>query len=274
MSKVWFVTGSSRGLGRAIVTAALDAGDRVAATARNPRQLQDLVERYGDRVLPIALDVADEGAVRSAVKEAVDAFGRLDVVVNNAGYGDLAAVEDIALEDFRAQIDANFFGVVHVTKAVLPILREQGAGHLFQVSSIGGRVGSVGLAAYQSAKWAVGGFSTVLAQEVAPFGVKVTVLEPGGMRTDWSGSSMAIPPISDPYLPTVGAAAERRRAATGTEPTDPSKVAAVLLDLAGRDDAPLRLLIGADAYALAAATAARQTESDERWRAVSESVGF
>jgi NAD(P)-dependent dehydrogenase (short-subunit alcohol dehydrogenase family) len=217
---------------------------------------------------------ADDAAVRSAIKEAVDAFGRLDVVVNNAGYGDLAAVEDIALDDFKAQIDTNFYGVVHVTKAVLPILREQGAGHLFQVSSIGGRVGSVGLAAYQSAKWAVGGFSTVLAQEVAPLGVKVTVLEPGGMRTDWSGSSMAIPPISDPYLPTVGASAERRRAAAGTEPIDPSKVADVVRDLAGRDDAPLRLVIGADAYALAAATAAAQTASDERWRAVSESVGF
>jgi NAD(P)-dependent dehydrogenase (short-subunit alcohol dehydrogenase family) len=148
MSKVWFITGSSRGLGREIVTAALDAGDRVAATARNPRQLNDLVERYGDRVLPLALDVADDAAVRSAVKAAVDAFGRLDVVVNNAGYGDLAAVEDVALDDFRAQIDTNFYGVVHVTKAVLPILREQGSGHLFQVSSIGGRVGSVGLAAY------------------------------------------------------------------------------------------------------------------------------
>lgn len=274
MSKVWFVTGSSRGLGRAIVTAALDAGDRVAATARDPRQLQDLVERYGNRVLPIALDVADDAAVRSAVKEAVDAFGRLDVVVNNAGYGDLVAVEDIALDDFKAQIDTNFYGVVHVTKAVLPMLREQGAGHLFQVSSIGGRVGSVGLAAYQSAKWAVGGFSTVLAQEVAPLGVKVTVLEPGGMRTDWSGSSMAIPPVSDPYLPTVGASAERRRAAAGTEPIDPSKVADVVRDLAGRDDAPLRLVIGFDAYALAAATAAAQAESDERWRAVSESVDF
>jgi NAD(P)-dependent dehydrogenase (short-subunit alcohol dehydrogenase family) len=273
MSKVWFITGSSRGLGREIVTAALDAGDRVAATARNPRQLDDLVERYGDRVLPLALDVADDAAVRSAVKVAVDAFGRLDVVVNNAGYGDLAAVEDVALDDFRAQIDTNFYGVVHVTKAVLPILREQGSGHLFQVSSIGGRVGSVGLAAYQSAKWAVGGFSTVLAQEVAPFGVKVTVLEPGGMRTDWSGSSMTVPPISDPYLPTVGASAERRRAAAGTEPIDPSKVAEVVRDLVGRDDAPLRLLIGADAYALAVGAAATQAESDERWRAVSESVG-
>ncbi|GAA1671800.1 SDR family NAD(P)-dependent oxidoreductase [Glycomyces endophyticus] len=272
MSKVWFVTGSSRGLGRAVVTAALDAGDRVVATARDPRQLGDLVAQYGDRVLPLALDVADDAAVRAAVKAGHEAFGRLDVVVNNAGYGDLAAVEDVDLADFKAQIDTNFYGVVHVSKAVVPILREQGSGHLVQVSSIGGRVGSVGLAAYQSAKWAVGGFSTVLAQEVAPFGVKVTVLEPGGMRTDWSGSSMVIPPISDPYRATVGASAERRRASTGTEPTDPAKVAAVIRDLAGRDDAPLRLLIGTDAYALAAAASRTQAESDEHWRAVSESV--
>ncbi|RRS01302.1 SDR family NAD(P)-dependent oxidoreductase [Glycomyces terrestris] len=274
MSKVWFVTGSSRGLGRAVVTAALDAGDRVAATARNPRQLDDLVERHGDRVLPLALDVADAAAVQRAVQESVTAFGRLDVVVNNAGYGDLASVEDVTPEDFRAQIDTNFYGVVHVSKAVLPILREQGSGHLFQVSSIGGRVGSVGLAAYQSAKWAVGGFSTVLAQEVAPFGVKVTVLEPGGMRTDWSGSSMSIPPVSEPYRSTVGAFAKVRRAYTGTEPTDPAKVAEVVRDLAGREDAPLRLLIGADAYRIAIATSEAQRESDERWRAVSESVAF
>jgi NAD(P)-dependent dehydrogenase (short-subunit alcohol dehydrogenase family) len=272
MSKVWFVTGSSRGLGRAIVEAALEAGDRVVATARKPAQLDDLVARYGDRVLPVALDVTSNDDVQQAVKQGLAAFGRYDVVVNNAGYGDVAAVEDVTLADFRAQIDTNFYGVVQVTKAVLPILREQGSGHIFQVSSLGGRIGSVGLAAYQSAKWAVGGFSTVVAQEVAPLGVKVTVLEPGGMRTDWAGSSMTIPPISEPYQPTVSAFADMLRTATGGEASHPAKVAQVVRELAGRDDAPVRILLGADAVQYAHAAAQALAESDANWRELSESV--
>ncbi|MFJ6088458.1 SDR family NAD(P)-dependent oxidoreductase [Streptomyces sp. NPDC092369] len=276
MSKVWFVTGSSRGLGRAIVTAALEAGDRVVATARKPAQLDDLAARYGDRIHPLALDVTDLDQVQSAVEEGLKAFGHYDVVVNNAGYGDLASVEDVTIEDFRAQIDTNFYGVVHVSKAVVAVLREQGHGHIFQVSSLGGRIGSFGLAAYQSAKWAVGGFSTVLAQEVAPFGVKVTVLEPGGMRTDWAGSSMTVPPISEPYQQTVGAFSEAIRnqdpKAAAAHSADPAKVAQTILDLAGREDAPVRLLLGVDAVQYATAAAQALAESDEKWRPVSESV--
>ncbi|MGV9706856.1 SDR family NAD(P)-dependent oxidoreductase [Streptomyces sp. NPDC003483] len=274
MSKVWFVTGSSRGLGRAIVEAALEAGDRVVATARKPAQLDDLVARHGDRILPLALDVARDDDVRRAVREGLDAFGRYDVVVNNAGYGDIASVEDVTPEAFRAQIDTNFYGVVQVTKAVLPVLREQGAGHIFQVSSVGGRVGSAGLSAYQSAKWAVGGFSTVLAQEVAPLGIQVTVLEPGGMRTDWAGSSMTIPPVSEPYRQTVGGFADmiRSSAASGSAESDPVKVARVVRDLAGRQDAPVRIVLGAQAYGIAQAAARAIAESDEKWREVSESV--
>ncbi|MGW4675035.1 SDR family NAD(P)-dependent oxidoreductase [Streptomyces sp. NPDC004324] len=274
MSKVWFVTGSSRGLGRAIVEAALEAGDRVVATARKPAQLDDLVVRHGDRILPLALDVARDDDVRRAVREGLEAFGRYDVVVNNAGYGDIASVEDVTPEAFRAQIDTNFYGVVQVTKAVLPVLREQGAGHIFQVSSVGGRVGSAGLSAYQSAKWAVGGFSTVLAQEVAPLGIQVTVLEPGGMRTDWAGSSMTIPPVSEPYRQTVGGFADmiRSSAASGSAESDPVKVARVVRDLAGRQDAPVRIVLGAQAYGIAQAAARAIAESDEKWREVSESV--
>jgi NAD(P)-dependent dehydrogenase (short-subunit alcohol dehydrogenase family) len=155
MSKVWFVTGSSRGLGRSFVETALAAGDRVAATARKPERLNDPVDRYGDALLPIALDVVDFSAVEAAVDETVETFGRIDVVVNNAGYGDFAALEDMSLPIFRAQIDTNFYGVVHVTKVLIPVLRNQGSGHIFQVSSLGGRIGTVGLAAYHSAKWAV-----------------------------------------------------------------------------------------------------------------------
>jgi len=273
MSKVWFVTGSSRGLGRAIVEGALEAGERVVATARKPEQLDDLVTRYGDRIRPVALDVTDADQVPAAVQAGLDAFGRYDVVVNNAGYGDIAAIEDVTLEDFKAQIDTNFYGVVLVTKAVLPILRRQKAGHVFQVSSLGGRIGTVGLGAYQSAKWAVGGFSSVLAAEVAPLGIKITVLEPGGMRTDWAGSSMTIPPISEPYQQTVGQLVTMLRSAGGGgEASDPAKVARVIRDLAGRDDAPVRLLLGTDAIAYATAAGQALTESDQQWRAVSESV--
>ncbi|MYV45581.1 SDR family NAD(P)-dependent oxidoreductase [Streptomyces sp. SID2888] len=275
MSKVWFVTGSSRGLGRAIVAAALEAGDRVVATARKPAQLDDLVARHGDRIHPVGLDVTDPEQVRSAVQEGLKVFGRYDVVVNNAGYADLASVEDVTVEDFRAQIDTNLYGVVHVSKAVLPLLREQGSGHIFQVSSVGGRIGSVGLAAYQSAKWAVGGFSTVLAQEVAPFGIKVTVLEPGAMRTDWAGSSMTIPPVSEPYQQTVGGFADMVKSLTETasaHSADPARIARTVVDLAGRDDAPLRLLLGRDAVQYGGAAARQLAESDEKWRPVSESV--
>ncbi|MGY5010530.1 SDR family NAD(P)-dependent oxidoreductase [Streptomyces sp. 900105755] len=276
MSKVWFVTGSSRGLGRAIVENALKAGDRVVATARRPEQLGDLVDGYGDRVLPLALDVTNPDDVKKAVQTGLAAFGRYDVVVNNAGYGNTAAVEDVTLADFRAQIDTNFYGVVYVTKAVLPILREQGAGHIFQVSSLGGRIGSPGLAAYQSAKWAVGGFSTVLAQEIAPFGVKVTVLEPGGMRTDWAGPSMSIPPISEPYRQTVGAFADMIRnsdpEAAAANSADPARIAEIIADLSGRDDAPVRILLGKDAVQYWDAAGAALAESDAKWRSVSESA--
>ena len=274
MSKVWFITGSSRGLGRKIVEAALAAGDSVVATARKPEQLSDLSEKFGSRMLLLAMDVADSAGVAKAVAEGHKVFGRYDVVVNNAGYGDTASIEDTTIESFEKQIATNFLGVVYVTKAVLPILRQQGAGHIFQVSSVGGRVGSPGLGAYQSAKWAVGGFSTVLAQEVAPLGIKVTVLEPGGMKTDWAGSSMSVPPVSAPYQQTVGAFAKMLRDHSGSEPTDPAKVAQVVLKLANKDDAPLRLLLGMDAVFYAPTAAKTLADSDAKWHDLSMSVGF
>jgi len=272
MSRIWFVTGSSRGLGREIVVAALEAGDSVVATARKAEQLDDLVKRYGDRVLALAMDVSDAGAVNTAVARAKGRFGRLDAVVNNAGYANMASIEDISIDDFRAQMSTNFEGVVLVTKAVLPILRAQGSGHIFQISSVGGRIGSAGLSAYQSAKFAVRGFSLVLAQEVAPLGIKVTVIEPGGMRTDWAGSSMQTPPVSEPYQPTVGRFVEMLRAYAGQEASDPAKVAQALLKLAGRSDAPVELLMGADAYEYATRAAEALAESDRTWRDLTVSV--
>jgi NAD(P)-dependent dehydrogenase (short-subunit alcohol dehydrogenase family) len=266
MPQVFFLTGSSRGLGRQVAEAALAAGNRLVATARDPATLADLADRYGSRVLPVALDVTDPGAAVAAVAAGTAAFGRIDVVVNNAGYANLAAVEDIALDDFRAQVDANLFGVVNVTKAALPALRAQGGGHIIQVSSIGGRLATPGLSAYQAAKWAVGGFSEVLAREVGPLGIKVTVLEPGGMRTDWAGSSMRVPPISEPYAATVGAiAAMHGEHGSDGALGDPAKVAQVVLAVAGMAEPPLRLILGSEAYAYATAAARARAESDAAW---------
>lgn len=271
-SKVWFVTGSSRGLGRALVEVALEAGDRVAATARSPERLQDLLEKYGDAALLLRLDVTDGDAAARVVAQAQKTFGRIDVVVNNAGYGDLASFEDTTADSFRTQFDTNFYGVVNVSRAVVPVLRQQGNGHIFQVASLSVRVSAPGLSAYQAAKWAVAGFSRGLAQEIAPFGVKVTVLEPGGMRTDWAGSSMAIPEPSVPYRTTIGAFADLVRGGSGQEATDPRRVAQVVRDLAGRDDAPGRLLLGSDAVPMAWQAAQELAASDAAWREVSLSV--
>jgi len=269
MSKIWFVTGSSRGLGRAIVEAALEAGDSVAATARKPGDLDALVDWYGDRVLPLALDVTDARAAQAAVAQAKEHFGRIDVVVNNAGYANTASVEDITLEDFTEQVQTNFYGVVFVSKAAIPILREQGHGHIFQIASIGARLATVGLGAYQAAKFAVRGFSLVLAQEVAPLGVQVTTIEPGGIKTDWAGSSMNIPPVSAPYDETVGAFARMLREYSGNESSDPAKIAAVIVGLANRKDAPTELLVGADAVEYVAQADAAVTASDFKWRDLS-----
>lgn len=267
MGRIWFVTGSSRGLGLALVEAILDSGDSVVASARKPEQLGHLVDKYGpDRVLTVALDVSNNDQVIRAVEAAQTKFGRIDIVVNNAGYADTAAIEDMDLSSFHAQMETDFFGVVYVTKAVLPLLRRQGSGHIFQVSSLGGRVGgSPGLGAYQSAKWAIAGFSTVLSAEVAPLGIKVTVLEPGGIKTDWNGTSMGHTPISEPYQQTVGAFNEMiERVQKGW--SIPSKVANIILTISRVSDPPLRLLIGPDTLAYVKKASEALAASDEKWR--------
>ena len=275
MSKVWLITGSSRGLGRTLAEAVLAAGHKLAATARTPSQLDDLVKRYGDQVLPVALDVTDETAANDAIKAAIGAFGRLDVLVNNAGYGDIASIEETNLADFRAQVETNLFGVINVTKAAIPFLREQKSGHIIQISSIGGRVGSPGLGAYQAAKWAVEGFSEVLSKEVAPLGIKVTIIEPGGFRTDWAGSSMTIRPNRPEYDSTVGAVAKYiRDNHNGIQPGDPVKAAAAIIHIATLEEPPLRLLLGSDAVHLAEQNDNARVEADKRWRDLSVSTDF
>jgi NAD(P)-dependent dehydrogenase (short-subunit alcohol dehydrogenase family) len=273
MSKVWLVTGSASGLGRNIAEAVLASGDRLVATARDPRRLEDLVEKYGDQVRTALLDVADEAAAYRAVQVAVDAFGRLDVVVNNAGYGDVAPFEQLSSERFKAVVDTNFYGVVYVTRAALPIMRKQRSGWILQISSVGGRLALPGSTAYHAAKWAVGGFTESLAQEVTPFGVKVCALEPGGMRTNWGARAHAdMPELLPDYEPSVGTIVKRLESLWGHENSDPSRVAQVVLRLASSDHLPAHLLLGSDAVQYAGQAEAARAADRDRWREISVST--
>ena len=275
MQQVWFITGSSRGFGRALVQAVLDAGDLVVATARRPGQLAEFTQQYGDRVLPLALDVTDEAAVRDAISAAVERFGRLDVVVNNAGYANVAPIETGDEEDFRTQFKTNFWGVYNVSKAVIPQLRAQGGGTIVQFSSVGGRVGgSPGIASYQAAKFAVDGFSRVLAVETAPFGVRVIVVEPSGFKTDWAGSSMIIRDIPEAYAGTVGAINRRVRQNPAGPAGDPARAAEILVQVAKRRDIPYHLPLGVTAAEGSIQLDERLLAEDLKWRAVSRSADF
>jgi NAD(P)-dependent dehydrogenase (short-subunit alcohol dehydrogenase family) len=272
MPKVWLITGSSRGLGRALAEAVLAAGHNLVATARNPAQLADLAQRYGDRVRAVALDVTNEQAAADAVAVARKTFGRLDVLANNAGYGNVSPIEDTSLEEFRAQIETNLFGVINVTKAALPWMREQRSGHILQFSSVGGRIGPAGRAPYATAKWGVEGFSEVLSKEVAPLGIKVTIIEPGGFRTDFAGSSTEIREGRPEYDSTVGKTARFQRDYNGMQPGDPAKAAAAVLHVASLDDPPLRLLLGSDAYRFVEQNDLAKIESDRKWKHLSVST--
>jgi NAD(P)-dependent dehydrogenase (short-subunit alcohol dehydrogenase family) len=272
--QVWLITGSSRGLGRALAQAVLDKGHKLVATARNPAQLADLAERYGDQVRTVALDVTDEQAADSAITAAFEAFGRLDVLVNNAGYGNVGPIEDTSLADFRAQIETNLFGVINVTKATIPLMREQRSGHILQLSSVGGRVGALGRAPYSAAKWGVEGFSEVLAKEVGPLGIKVTIIEPGGFRTDFAGSSTTIREGRPEYDSTIGTVARFQRDYNGVQPGDPVRAAAVIIHVASLDEPPLRLLLGSDAVHIVEQADLARIEADKKWRDLSVSTDF
>ena len=275
MPQVWFITGSSRGFGRALVTAALEAGDQVAATARHPEQLAELTREYGGQVLPLALDVTDAGAVNAAISAAVERFGRLDVVVNNAGYANLAPIETGDEADFRAQFETNFWGMYHVSKAVIPHLRKHGGGTIVQFSSVGGRVGgSPGIASYQAAKFAVDGFSRVLAAETGPFGVRVMVVEPSGFATDWAGSSMTVHDIPAEYETTVGTMHRLTRTNTAGAAGDPQRGAEIIVQAVKRDYLPSHLLLGVTAVEMALDYSRRQLAEATAWQGVSRSADY
>ena len=275
MSKVWLITGSARGLGRDILEAALKAGERVLATARDPKRLDDLKAAYGARLETFALDVTDAEAAQAAVDRAVAVFGRLDVLVNNAGFGHFTPFEQVSAADFKAQIDANFYGVVNLVRAALPTMRKQKSGYIINISSVGGRTAAAGLSAYQSAKWAVGGFTEVLAQETAAFGVKVIAVEPGGMRTDWGFGAMGKQAELLPeYVPSVGMFLDMIKTYAGQEIGDPKKVADVVVDLTTRQALPAHLILGSDALAVFAQAENGRRKDAEEWLPVSRSVDF
>jgi NAD(P)-dependent dehydrogenase (short-subunit alcohol dehydrogenase family) len=264
MAKVWMITGASKGFGRVWAEAALDRGDIVAATARDTRALEDLVARHGDRVLPLELDVTDKARIDSSVAAAHDRFGRLDVVVNNAGYGQFGAIEEVSEEEVRRQIETNLLGPLWITKAAIPILREQRSGHILQVSSVGGVLAFPILGLYHASKWGLEAFSQSLSEELEEFGVNVTIIEPGGYTTDWSGASAG----RSAELPFYGGVRERRLQRLGpvrTRPGDPQATGPAILALVDAEDPPLRVFFGSSALELARTEYAERLRTWERW---------
>jgi NAD(P)-dependent dehydrogenase (short-subunit alcohol dehydrogenase family) len=267
-NKSWFITGTSRGFGREWAIAALERGDRVAATARSLDSLSDLVDKYGERILPLELDVTDRDAAFAAVARAHDVFGRLDVVINNAGYGHFGMLEEVSEKEARAQIETNLFGAMWVTQAALPFLREQGSGHIIQVSSIGGISAFPGISLYHASKWALEGMSQALAQEVAGFGIHVTLIEPGGFDTDWSGSSAVHSAALPAYAALRDAITEARRTTLGKR-GDPSATGKAVLEIVDAAEPPLRIFFGTSPLSVAKADYAKRIETWEKWNDVS-----
>lgn len=266
MSKTWFVTGASKGFGREWTEAALERGDRVAATARKPETLEDLVDTYGASVLALLLDVTDRLAAQAAVQQAAEHFGRLDVVVNNAGYGHFGMVEELTEDELRSQLETNLFGAVWVTQAALPIMRRQGSGHIIQVSSIGGISAFPTVGAYHASKWALEGLSQSLSQEVAGFGINVTLVEPGGYSTDWSGPSAKRSEAISAYDDVREAAKNRPSAAS---PGDPTATRDPILKIVDADTPPLRVFFGQAPLGIATKDYESRLKTWNEWQPVS-----
>lgn len=268
-TKVWFITGTSRGFGREWTAAALERGDKVAATARDVSTLDDLVAKYGDALLPIALDVTDRDADFAAVKTAHEHFGRLDVVVNNAGYGQFGFIEELSEAEARDQIETNVFGALWITQAALPYLRAQGSGHIIQVSSIGGISAFAGLGAYHASKWALEGFSQSLAAEVERFGIHVTLIEPGGFSTDWSGASAKRTTELEAY-DGLRADVARWRSERNAVPGSPEASAAAVLKIVDAEKPPLRVFFGSAPLQIAKTDYENRLRTWEEWQPVAE----
>ena len=273
--RTWLITGASRGLGKAFAEVALDAGDSVIVTARKAEQLDDLVQKYPNRALALQLDVTDHAAVQAVVAQATKFRGRLDVLVNNAGYGLAGGVEEVSEQQVRDQFEVNVFGALWCTQAVLPIMRAQRSGHLFQISSLGGVTAFLNAGIYNASKWALEGFSESLAQEVAPFGIRVTIVEPGPFRTDWSGNSMTRATPLSAYDDVLGGRREAMSGAlTGTQAGDPRKAGEALLKVLESDAPPRRLLLGVLAADTAPATYQQRLTEWAAWNAVARGADF
>ncbi|WP_184546500.1 oxidoreductase [Mucilaginibacter sp. FT3.2] len=272
MEKIWFITGSSRGLGRSLTAAVLAKGDKVAATARNPAQLKDFEDQYPGQLLAIQLDVTNQEQINAAIKNTIQHFGRIDVLVNNAGFGITGAVEAFTNEQVSSQLDTNLRAPIAITRAVLPYMRKQRSGHILQISSIGGRVGSGGVSVYQAAKFGLSGFSEGLAQEVAPLGIKVIVIEPGGFRTDWAGDSMTYAKEIEGYEDTVGKRAEFFKSGDFVPLGDPDKAAKVMVDIVEHPQPPLHLILGSEGLVIVKASETAKMAELEKWAEVSRST--
>jgi NAD(P)-dependent dehydrogenase (short-subunit alcohol dehydrogenase family) len=266
--KNWFITGTSRGFGREWAIAALERGDRVAATARNLDSLTDLADKYGDLLLPLQLDVTDREADFAAVARAHDVFGSLDVVINNAGYGQFGFIEELSEKEVRDQLETNLFGAFWITQAALPFLREQGSGHILQVSSIGGISAFPLVGVYHASKWALEGFSQALAQEVAGFGIKVTLIEPGGFSTDWAGDSAKHAQPLEAYEAFHKMVSDNRARMSATA-GDPTATGQVVLQLVDAPEPPLRVFLGVSPLPIAKADYASRLETWEKWNYLS-----
>jgi NAD(P)-dependent dehydrogenase (short-subunit alcohol dehydrogenase family) len=265
VSKVWFITGASKGFGREWAEAALERGDRVAGTARRLETVDALVQQYPDAFLPIELDVTDREADAAAVRRAAEHFGRLDVVVNNAGYGHFGMVEELTEEEARGQLETNFFGALWVTQAALPILRAQGSGHIVQVSSIGGISAFPTVGIYHASKWALEGMSQALSQEVAGFGVHVTLVEPGGFSTDWSGPSASRSDELEAYADVRTAASKRPSI---SDPGDPHATRGAILKVVDAEQPPLRVFFGKAPLGIAEADYESRLATWREWQPV------
>lgn len=275
MSKVYFITGASSGFGRALAEVALEKGNKVVATARKPETVADLTDKYADNVLAVKLDVTNADDRKTAIKAALDKFGRVDVLANIAGQGSLGAVEEFSSEQIRKHFETNFFGVLEMTREILPVMREQKSGHILNLTSIGGLAAMGAFGIYCGTKFAVEGFTEALRDEVKPLGINVTIVEPGAFRTEFAGAANMRPenPL-EVYRPVVEPIEKYLYGSDGKQPGDPRKAAAVMIQVVESNEPPLRLMLGADAYGMWQQKRAAEKEELEKWRETGEDTTF
>ncbi len=275
MSKVWFITGTSTGFGRDLAELALETGNKVVATARKPETLSELTAKYGDNVLAVALDVTKPDTITAAVQAAHDKFGRIDVLVNNAGFGIFGGFEEITEQQFREQYETNVFGVIAVTRAILPLLRAQKSGHILNVSSIVGLTSMPGMSAYASSKFALEGISEALAAEVKPLGIHVIIVEPGAFRTAFgtTGVPKGDNPLED-YAPTAGGTIAWLEGSIGTQPGDPKKAAQAMIAIVDDPNPSLRLMLGSDALGMARQKIDSLTANLSQYESITNSTNY